>query len=205
MLKVRNQREARDSERSDISAPSVIVAIVIHAVIVGALIYNVHMSTDIARPGIAGATGAVRRDRDTTGTWQGSFAGTTPTNRIVRWISDGRVKCAANVLGIDDAEPDRMMRGSATLLNDSAIQIVVPALNGRFAGVIAANGTVIAERGLFPECPRKIFNSVEPIPQQHCAICAGAADATTLLREFLELPSRGRCRASRRSSRRWRG
>ena len=73
MLKRRTQRETMDSEGSDISTASVIVAIAIHAVIIAALIYNVRMSTgDIARPVVAGAGGSVRRDRDTTGTWQGN-------------------------------------------------------------------------------------------------------------------------------------
>ncbi|MGH7653601.1 MAG: hypothetical protein ACREN6_02965 [Gemmatimonadaceae bacterium] len=134
-----------DSERSDISTASVIVAIAIHAVIIGALIYNVRMSTgDVVRPVVTGAGGSVRRDRDTTGTWQGSFVGGARTDRIVLRLSDARVKCLAEMWGIDDAEPDRATRGSAALLNDSTIQITVPALRGRFEGDVTANGTVIS-------------------------------------------------------------
>jgi hypothetical protein len=151
MVKLRRQREAMDSERSEISTASVVVAIAIHAVIIGALIYNVRMSTgDVARPVVTGAGGSVRRDRDTTGTWQGSFVGASRTDRIVLRLSDARVKCVAEMWGIDDAEPDRATRGTAALLNDSAVQITVPTLHGRFDGEVTANGTVISGTWVTP-------------------------------------------------------
>ena len=126
------------------SIPGVIASAAIHAVIIGALIYGVHATThDVAPPTVVGVGFSIRRDRDTTGTWQGVLAGPSGATQIVLRITDGPVKCVAEAWGLDDAEPNRASRTRAVTLKDSTLRIEFPSVRVQFAGTVTADATEI--------------------------------------------------------------
>lgn len=129
---------------SGMSMPGVIASGAIHAVIIGALIYGVRATTnDVVPPTVVGTGFSIRRDRDTTGTWQGVLSGPSGATQIVLRISDGPVKCVAEAWGLDDVEPNRSSRTGAVTLKDSALRIEFPSTRVHFAGTVTADATEI--------------------------------------------------------------
>ena len=118
----------------------------IHIAIFSALIYGAHVTIRDTSPPLVGKAEsalAIRRDRDTVGTWQGVLSRASRPSLVVVRITDARVRCSAETWGLAEDQLEHSKANGQVTLNDTVLRIRIPALQGQFQGNVAKNGTVI--------------------------------------------------------------